>query len=56
MKKAKNVKAKFFLRERSKNLVGIFNDVFTDNTSDAQIYDLQKVRSLRENPNNVNIS
>lgn len=54
--KAKNVKARFVRGGSTKYLVELLNEGFTDYILDGQTFDLEGVRSLRENPNHINTS
>ena len=54
--KAKGIKAKFVRGGSTKYLVGILEEGLTDYIMDGQTFDLEGVRSMRENPNHVNTS
>ncbi|BDQ01500.1 citrate lyase subunit alpha [Ignavibacterium sp.] len=54
--KAKNVKARFVRGGSTKYLVELLNEGFTDYILDGQTFDLEGVKSLRENPNHINTS
>jgi citrate lyase subunit alpha/citrate CoA-transferase len=55
MKEAK-VKARFVRGGSTKYLVGLLEEGLTDYILDGQTFDLEGVRSMRENPNHVNTS
>ena len=54
--KAKNVKARFVRGGSTKYLVQLLEEGLTDYILDGQTFDLEGVRSMRENPNHVNTS
>ncbi|HKI79512.1 MAG TPA: citrate lyase subunit alpha, partial [Ignavibacteriaceae bacterium] len=54
--KAKNVKARFVRGGSTKYLVQMLEEGLTDYILDGQTFDLEGVRSMRENPNHVNTS
>jgi citrate lyase subunit alpha/citrate CoA-transferase len=54
--KAKGIKARFVRGGSTKYLVEILEEGLTDYILDGQIFDLDGVRSMRENPNHVNTS
>ena len=54
--KAKGVKARFMRGGSTKYLVEMLEDGLTDFILDGQTFDLEGVRSMRENPNHVNTS
>ena len=54
--KAKNVKARFMRGGSTKYLVQMLEEGLTDYILDGQTFDLEGVRSMRENPNHVNTS
>ena len=54
--KAKNVKARFVRGGSTKYLVEMLEEGLTDYILDGQTFDLEGVRSMRENPNHVNTS
>ncbi len=54
--KAKGVKAGFMRGGSTKYLVGMLEEGLTDYILDGQTFDLEGVRSMRENPNHVNTS
>jgi citrate lyase subunit alpha / citrate CoA-transferase len=54
--KAKGVKARFVRGGSTKYLVQLLEEGFTDYILDGQTFDLEGVRSMKENPNHVNTS
>jgi citrate lyase subunit alpha/citrate CoA-transferase len=54
--KEKNVKARFIRGGSTKYLVDILEERLTDYILDGQTFDLDGVRSMRENPNHINTS
>lgn len=56
MMKAKGVKARFVRGGSTKYLVQLLEEGLTDYILDGQTFDLEGVRSMRENPNHVNTS
>lgn len=54
--KAKGVKARFVRGGSTKYLVQLLEEGLTDYILDGQTFDLEGVRSMRENPNHVNTS
>ena len=54
--KAKRVKARFVRGGSTKYLVQMLEEGLTDYILDGQTFDLEGVRSMRENPNHVNTS
>lgn len=54
--KAKGVKARFVRGGSTKYLVQMLEEGLTDYILDGQTFDLEGVRSMRENPNHVNTS
>ncbi len=54
--KAKGVKARFIRGGSTKYLVEMLEEGLTDYILDGQTFDLEGVRSMRENPNHVNTS
>lgn len=54
--KKKNIKARFIRGGSTKYLVQMLEDGLTDYILDGQTFDLEGVRSMRENPNHVNTS
>ena len=54
--KAKNIKARFIRGGSTKYLVQMLEEGLTDYILDGQTFDLDGVRSMRENPNHVNTS
>ena len=54
--KAKSVKARFVRGGSTKYLVQLLEEGLTDYILDGQTFDLEGVRSMRENPNHVNTS
>ncbi len=54
--KAKNIKARFVRGGSTKYLVQMLEERLTDYILDGQTFDLDGVRSMRENPNHVNTS
>jgi len=54
--KAKNIKASFVRGGSTKYLVQMLEEGLTDYILDGQTFDLDGVRSMRENPNHVNTS
>ena len=54
--KAKNIKARFMRGGSTKYLVQMLEEGLTDYILDGQTFDLEGVRSMRENPNHVNTS
>ncbi|HOJ18296.1 MAG TPA: citrate lyase subunit alpha [Ignavibacteriaceae bacterium] len=54
--KAKGVKARFVRGGSTKYLVELLEEGLTDYILDGQTFDLEGVRSMRENPNHVNTS
>lgn len=54
--KAKNVKARFIRGGSTKYLVEMLEEGLTEYILDGQTFDLEGVRSMRENPNHVNTS
>jgi len=54
--KAKGVKARFMRGGSTKYLVEMLEEGLTDFILDGQTFDLEGVRSMRENPNHVNTS
>jgi citrate lyase subunit alpha/citrate CoA-transferase len=54
--KAKGVKARFMRGGSTKYLVEMLEEDLTDFILDGQTFDLEGVRSMRENPNHVNTS
>ena len=54
--KAKNIKARFIRGGSTKYLVEMLEEGLTDYILDGQTFDLEGVRSMRENPNHVNTS
>ncbi|NQU05045.1 MAG: citrate lyase subunit alpha, partial [Calditrichaeota bacterium] len=56
MMKEKNVKARYVRGGSNKYLVKMLEDGLTDYLTDGQTFDLEGVRSMRENPNHVNTS
>ena len=54
--KAKNVKARFVRGGSTKYLVQMLEEGLTDYILDGQTFDLEGIRSMRENPNHVNTS
>ncbi|MGA7839000.1 MAG: citrate lyase subunit alpha, partial [Ignavibacteriaceae bacterium] len=54
--KAKNVKARFVRGGSTKYLVQMLEEGLTDYILDGQTFDLEGVRSMRENPNHLNTS
>ncbi|PJA99435.1 MAG: citrate lyase subunit alpha, partial [Ignavibacteriales bacterium CG_4_9_14_3_um_filter_30_11] len=54
--KKKNVKARFMRGGSTKYLVETLEEGLTDYILDGQTFDLEGVRSMRENPNHVNTS
>ncbi len=54
--KAKSVKARFMRGGSTKYLVELLEEGLTDYILDGQTFDLEGVRSMRENPNHVNTS
>ena len=54
--KAKNVKARFMRGGSTKYLVQMLEEGLTDYILDGQTFDLEGVRSMRDNPNHVNTS
>jgi len=54
--KAKGIKARFVRGGSTKYLVGILEEGLTDYILDGQTFDLEGVRSMRENSNHVNTS
>jgi citrate lyase subunit alpha/citrate CoA-transferase len=54
--KTKNVKARFVRGGSTKYLVQMLEEGLTDYILDGQTFDLEGVRSMRENPNHVNTS
>lgn len=54
--KAKNIKARFVRGGSTKYLVQMLEEGLTDYILDGQTFDLDGVRSMRENPNHVNTS
>ena len=54
--KAKGIKARFVRGGSSKYLVEMLDEGLTDYILDGQTFDLEGVRSMRENPNHVNTS
>ena len=54
--KAKGVKARFMRGGSTKYLVGLLEEGLTDYILDGQTFDLEGVRSMRENDNHVNTS
>jgi citrate lyase subunit alpha/citrate CoA-transferase len=54
--KAKGVKARFMRGGSTKYLVEMLEENLTDFILDGQTFDLEGVRSMRENPNHVNTS
>jgi len=54
--KAKGVKARFMRGGSTKYLVQLLEEGLTDYILDGQTFDLEGVRSMRENPNHVNTS
>ncbi len=53
MMKAKNVKARYIRGGSTEHLVKMLEEGLTDYILDGQTFDLEGVRSLRENPNHV---
>ncbi len=54
--KAKGIKARFVRGGSTKYLVQLLEEGLTDYILDGQTFDLEGVRSMRENPNHVNTS
>ena len=54
--KAKNIKARFIRGGSTKYLVEMLEEGLTDYILDGQTFDLEGVRSMRENPHHVNTS
>lgn len=54
--KAKGIKARFIRGGSTKYLVQMLEEGLTDYILDGQTFDLEGVRSMRENPNHVNTS
>jgi citrate lyase subunit alpha/citrate CoA-transferase len=54
--KAKGIKARFIRGGSTKYLVEMLEEGLTDYILDGQTFDLEGVRSMRENPNHVNTS
>lgn len=54
--KAKGIKARFIRGGSNKYLVQMLEEGLTDYILDGQTFDLEGVRSMRENPNHVNTS
>ena len=54
--KAKGIKARFIRGGSNKYLVEMLEEGLTDYILDGQTFDLEGVRSMRENPNHVNTS
>ena len=54
--KAKNIKARFIRGGSTKYLVQMLEEGLTDYILDGQTFDLEGVRSMRENPNHINTS
>lgn len=54
--KAKGIKSRFMRGGSTKYLVEILEEGLTDYILDGQTFDLEGVRSMRENPNHVNTS
>lgn len=54
--KAKSIKARFIRGGSTKYLVEMLEEGLTDYILDGQTFDLEGVRSMRENPNHVNTS
>jgi citrate lyase subunit alpha/citrate CoA-transferase len=54
--KAKNIKARFMRGGSTKYLVQMLEEGLTDYILDGQTFDLEGVRSMRENPKHVNTS
>ncbi|MEO8399094.1 MAG: citrate lyase subunit alpha [Ignavibacteriaceae bacterium] len=54
--KAKNVRARFVRGGSTKYLVQLLEEGLTDYILDGQTFDLEGVRSMKENPNHVNTS
>lgn len=54
--KAKGVKARFVRGGSTKHLVELLEEGLTDYILDGQTFDLDGVRSMRENPNHINTS
>ncbi len=54
--KANNIKARFMRGGSTKYLVQMLEEGLTDYILDGQTFDLEGVRSMRENPNHVNTS
>jgi citrate lyase subunit alpha/citrate CoA-transferase len=54
--KAKNVKSRFVRGGSTKYLVQLIDEGLTDYILDGQTFDLEGVRSMRENPNHINTS
>ena len=54
--KAKNIKARFMRGGSTKYLVEMLEEGLIDYILDGQTFDLEGVRSMRENPNHVNTS
>ena len=54
--KEKNIKARFIRGGSTKYLVDILEEGYTDYILDGQTFDLDGVRSMRENPNHINTS
>lgn len=54
--KKKNIKARFIRGGSNKYLVEMLEEGLTDYILDGQTFDLEGVRSMRENPNHVNTS
>ena len=54
--KAKNVKARFVRGGSTKYLVQLLEEGLTDYILDGQTFDLEGVRSMRENPRHINTS
>ena len=50
------IKARFIRGGSTKYLVGMLEEGFTDYILDGQTFDLEGVRSIRENPNHINTS
>ncbi len=54
--KAKGIKARFIRGGSTKYLVEMLEEGLTDYILDGQTFDLEGVRSMRENPNHINTS
>ena len=54
--KKKNIKARFIRGGSTKYLVEMLEEGLTDYILDGQTFDLEGVRSMRENPNHINTS